>query len=82
MIDTYSNSQGLLLADAIIAATALQYDLVLVTDNTKDFQFIKDLKILKPPFRKLEKHYETILLENQNRLNNIRARFGDCWIYK
>lgn len=48
LIDTYSNSHGLLLADAIIAATALEYDLTLITYNTNDFQFIKGLKILKP----------------------------------
>ncbi len=48
LIDTYSNSHGLLLADAIIAATALEYDLTLITYNTKHFHFIKDLKLLKP----------------------------------
>ncbi len=48
LIDTYSNSHGLLLADAVIAATALEYDLTLITYNTKDFQFIKGLKLLKP----------------------------------
>ena len=48
LIDTFSNSHGLLLADAIIAATALEYDLTLITYNTKHFQFIKGLKLLKP----------------------------------
>ncbi len=48
LIDTYSNSHGLLLADAIIAATVLEYDLILITYNTKHFQFIKGLKLLKP----------------------------------
>ncbi len=48
LIETYSNSQGLLLADAIIAATALEYDLTLITYNAKHFQFIKGLKLLKP----------------------------------
>jgi len=48
LIDNYSNSHGLLLADAIIAATALEYDLTLITYNTKHFQFIKSLKLLKP----------------------------------
>jgi predicted nucleic acid-binding protein len=48
LIDPFSNSHGLLLADAIIAATALEYDLTLITDNTKHFQFIKGLKLLKP----------------------------------
>ncbi len=49
LIDTYSNTRGLLLADAIIAATALHYDLILITYNLKDFQLIKGLKLLKPP---------------------------------
>ena len=48
LIETYSNSNGLLLADAIIAATALEYDLSLITYNAKHFQFIKGLKLLKP----------------------------------
>ena len=48
LIDTYSNSHGLLLGDALIAATAIEYGLTLITYNTKHFQFIKDLKILKP----------------------------------
>jgi predicted nucleic acid-binding protein len=50
LIDSYSNSQGLLLADALIAATALEYDLTLITYNTKHFQFIKSLKLLTPTF--------------------------------
>ena len=48
LIDNYSNSNGLLLADALIAATALEYDLTLITYNTKHFQFIKGLKVLTP----------------------------------
>lgn len=50
LIDTYSNSQGLLLADAIIAATAMEYDLTLITYNAKHFKFIKGIKLLNPPF--------------------------------
>lgn len=49
LIDGHSNSHGLFLADAIIAATALEYDLILITYNAKHFQFIKGLKLLKPP---------------------------------
>ena len=36
----------LTLGDAIIAATALTYDLTLFTDNVKDYEGIKGLKIL------------------------------------
>ncbi|CAN5594089.1 type II toxin-antitoxin system VapC family toxin [soil metagenome] len=48
LIDTYSNSHGLMLADALIAATALENDLTLVTYNVDDFKFINSLKYLKP----------------------------------
>lgn len=48
LIDTYSNSHGLLLADALIAATALEDDLTVVTYNVGDFNFIGGLKFLKP----------------------------------
>jgi predicted nucleic acid-binding protein len=48
LIDTYSNSNGLLLADALIAATALENDLTVMTYNIDDFKFIKDLKWQKP----------------------------------
>lgn len=41
---TYSKSQP----DAVIAATCLENDLTLLTYNVKDFQFIKNLKFLKP----------------------------------
>jgi len=34
--------------DAIIAATALAFDYVLITDNTKDFSNINGLKLLNP----------------------------------
>jgi predicted nucleic acid-binding protein len=49
LIDSYSNSFGLLLPDALIAATALENDLTIVTYNIDDFKFIGDLRWLKPP---------------------------------
>ncbi len=48
LLRTYSKSHGLMFGDAIIAATCLENDLTLVTFNTKDFRFVKDLKIMKP----------------------------------
>src|SRR6266571_6955647 len=48
LIRTYSNTHGLLLADALIAATCLASDLTLVTYNVNDFHFIQNLKYLKP----------------------------------
>ncbi|HBB95788.1 MAG TPA: hypothetical protein DC054_10390 [Blastocatellia bacterium] len=48
LIRAYSNTHGLLLADALIAATCLDLNLTLVTYNVNDFHFIEDLKYLKP----------------------------------
>jgi predicted nucleic acid-binding protein len=48
IIDLYSNSHGLLLPDALIAASALENDLTVVTYNIGDFKFINDLKYLEP----------------------------------
>jgi predicted nucleic acid-binding protein len=50
LIDRYSNTHGLLLADAQIAAVCLEYDLTLITYNAKDFQFVANLTIAVPPF--------------------------------
>jgi len=49
LIRTYSNTHGLLLADALIAATCLDHNLTLVSYNIADFHFIQSLKRLKPP---------------------------------
>ena len=48
LIRNYSNSHGLLLPDALIAATALENDLVVVTYNVNDFKFIDGLKYQRP----------------------------------
>ncbi|MBA2495071.1 MAG: type II toxin-antitoxin system VapC family toxin [Acidobacteria bacterium] len=48
LIRSYSKSHGLMLGDAIIAATCLENNLTLITYNAKDFRFINGLKILMP----------------------------------
>ena len=48
LIDQYSNSHGLLLPDAQIAAVCLEHNLTLITYNVADFKFINGLKWLKP----------------------------------
>lgn len=48
LIRDYSNTSGLFLADALIAATCLEHNLTLVTYNVKDFVFIEGLKHLTP----------------------------------
>ena len=50
LIDAYSNTDGLMLGDAQIAAVCLENDLTLLTYNVKDFLFIAGLKITAPPF--------------------------------
>ena len=47
LIDRYSNSHGLLLPDAQIAAVALERGLELATLDTNDLRFIKELKLAK-----------------------------------
>ncbi|MBK8390809.1 MAG: toxin-antitoxin system, toxin component, PIN domain protein [Saprospiraceae bacterium] len=39
---------NVLLPDAIIAATALTYNLVLISRNTSDFSKITDIEIIDP----------------------------------
>ena len=46
----YSKSRGLTLADALIAATAIVNDLVLVSRNAKHFQPIKELRFSKAAY--------------------------------
>lgn len=45
LIKLYSLSHGLRLADALIAATALVYELDLLTHNVKDFRYIPKLEL-------------------------------------
>ncbi len=46
--DQYSNSHGLLLADALIASSALSVGLTIMTFNISDFHFIKNLNCSLP----------------------------------
>lgn len=45
LLKDFYHSHGLRYLDALIAATAIEEQLVLVTDNVKHFSFIKDLQI-------------------------------------
>ena len=45
LVDAYALSEGLQVADALIAATAIEQGLVLLTGNTKHFSTIGELKI-------------------------------------
>ena len=41
-------NQKMKLGDALIAATAIEHDMALVTRNTKDFKWIDSLKLINP----------------------------------
>jgi len=47
-IEIRRNQRKLKLADAIIAATAVVHNLVLISNNVKDFTNIKSLKVIDP----------------------------------
>lgn len=47
-IEVRRKHKKLKLGDAIIAATAITHNLILITNNIKDFDNIKDLKIIDP----------------------------------
>jgi hypothetical protein len=46
LLRRYRASHGLLIADAIIAATAITLNCPFVTKNQKDFRFIEELRLL------------------------------------
>ncbi|MBW2607147.1 MAG: type II toxin-antitoxin system VapC family toxin [Deltaproteobacteria bacterium] len=47
LIESYSKSHGLQIPDAIIAATALSFEIKLFTLNLKDFKYIDGLNLQK-----------------------------------
>jgi predicted nucleic acid-binding protein len=46
LLSMYRLSHGLLIADALIAATALVFELRFASKNQRDYRFIVDLKLL------------------------------------
>lgn len=49
LLQQYRLSHGLLIADALIAATAIEYGESLITKNQRDFRFITSLNLLPYP---------------------------------
>ena len=49
LLEQYRLSHGLLIADGLIAATALEYNQPFVTKNQRDFKFIIGLNLLTYP---------------------------------
>ena len=48
LIESFYLSHGLIMADALIAATAIEHDLTLYTRNTRHFRMILQLEISQP----------------------------------
>ena len=48
LMNTFYLSHGLLIADALIAATALEHSFTLYTRNVRDFQMIPGLIVQQP----------------------------------
>jgi len=51
LIRKYRLSHGLLLADALIAATALDLDCEFISKNQRDYRFIENLNLLSYPLK-------------------------------
>lgn len=49
LLKTYRLSHGLLIADALIAETAIVTDTKLISKNQKDYRFVEDLDLLNYP---------------------------------
>jgi predicted nucleic acid-binding protein len=49
LLRQYRLSHGLLIADALIASTALTLDVQFISKNRRDYQFISGLKLLSYP---------------------------------
>jgi predicted nucleic acid-binding protein len=49
LLKLYRLSHGLLIADSLIAATAIVWDYPLATKNQRDYRFIQELKLLPYP---------------------------------
>ena len=48
LMDWFFLSHGLLIPDALIAATALEHHLTLYTRNVRDFQMVRSLTVVQP----------------------------------
>ncbi len=49
LLRLYRLSHGLLIADSLIAATALTYEVPFITKNQRDYRFIQNLNLLPYP---------------------------------
>ena len=49
LLQKYRLSHGLLIPDALIAATAMDLNLDFVSKNQRDYRFVEDLKLLNYP---------------------------------
>lgn len=49
LLQQYRLSHGLLIADSLIAATAVAWEMPLISKNQRDYKFISELKLLPYP---------------------------------
>lgn len=49
LLQQYRLSHGLLIADSLIAATAVTWDMPLISKNQRDYKFISELELLPYP---------------------------------
>jgi predicted nucleic acid-binding protein len=49
LVRVYYLSHGLLIADALIAATAIEFQIPLLSKNQRDYRFIQELNLLPYP---------------------------------
>ena len=49
LLQAYFLSHGLLIADAFIAATAIEHQVALLSKNQRDFRFIQELDLMVYP---------------------------------
>lgn len=54
LLKQYRHSHGLLIADALIAATAIEKNMVLLSKNQKDYRYIKELQLIPYPVGGME----------------------------
>lgn len=65
LLQRYRLSHGLLIADSLIAATALVMDVSFLSKNQKDYRFIEGLKLLPYPSKLLEGENKDLNNQNQ-----------------
>ena len=72
-------SHGLLIADALISATAIVSDLQFASKNLRDYRFVEDLQLLSypNPFQESHKQNKTTELRKSIKINNNQENINE-----